>query len=101
MAAASCDGSDGENNVDSFLVGGVGGASACHCGVYCRTVHHPLVHRYEQVKKPTCHGIGTKQTDGGRPLIGHDQWHLSRRYFGTGTVSACLKSEVSLNQSTQ
>ena len=45
MAAASCDGGDGENNVDSSLVGGVGGANACHYVVYCRTVYIPLAYR--------------------------------------------------------
>ena len=75
MAAASCDGGDRENNVDSSLVGGVGGANACHYVVYCRTVRHPLAHRYEQVREPTRHGIRMKQTDGGRPPIGHDQQH--------------------------
>ena len=42
MAAVSCGGGDGENIVDSFLVGGVGGANACHYGVYCHTVDHSL-----------------------------------------------------------
>ena len=50
MAAASCDGGDGENNVDFSMVEEVGGANACHYVVYCRTVYHPLAHRYEQVK---------------------------------------------------
>ena len=75
MAAASCDGADGEISVDSFLEGGVGGANACHYVVYRRTVYYPLAHRYEPVREPTRHGIRTKQTVGGRPQIGHDQQH--------------------------
>jgi len=73
MAAASCDGGYGKNNVGSFLVGGVSGASVYHYAVYCRIVYHPLAHRYEQLKEPTRFGIRTKQTDGGRPPIGHGQ----------------------------
>ena len=90
MEAASCDGDDGEiiadsflvggpgygeNIVDSLLVGGPGGANACHYGVYCQTVYRPLAHRYELMREPTRHGIRTKQPDGGRPPVGHDQQH--------------------------
>jgi len=53
LAAASCDGSYRENSVGSFLVGGVSGANIYHYAVNCRTVYHPLAHRYEQVKEPT------------------------------------------------
>ena len=85
MTAASCDGGELENNVDSFLVGGVGGANTCHCGIYCRTVNHRLAHRFEQVREPMRHGIRTKQTDGGRPPICHDQQH-SRNPTHTDTA---------------
>jgi len=67
LPAASSDGGYGENNVGSFLVGGVGGANVYYYAVYCRTVYHSPAHRYEQVKEPT------KQTDGGRSAIGHSQ----------------------------
>jgi len=47
LAAASCDGGYGENNVGSFLVGEVSGAIVHHyaVGLYCRTVYHLLALR--------------------------------------------------------
>jgi len=56
LAAASCDGGYGENNVGSFLVGGVREANVYHYAVYRRTVYHPLAYRHEQVKELT--GLG-------------------------------------------
>jgi len=88
LAAASSDGGYGENNVGSFLVGGVSGANVYHYAVYCRTVYHPLAHRYEQVKEPTRLGIRTKQTDGGKPPIGHAQQSL---HNPTTRVCVCVR----------
>jgi len=38
----------------------VSGANVYHYAVYCRTVYHPLAHRYEQVKEPMRPGIRNK-----------------------------------------
>ena len=50
MGAVSCDDDDGENIVDLFLVGEVGGVNACHYGGCYRTVLHQLAHMFERMR---------------------------------------------------
>jgi len=65
FAAASCDGGFRDNNVGSFLMGGVTGAN-----VY---IAYSMQYIIEQFIIRLRTDIRTKQTDGGKPSIGHGQ----------------------------
>lgn len=61
MEAASYDGGDEENSVDSLLVGGVN-TWRMLANSFSSACAQP---RHTRERKPTCYGIRTKQNDGG------------------------------------